>query len=336
MARSAKGPSMGPEPVLISRTQIDALYTILEAVAHALDTLQVPWILTGGSLLGSVRQHSILFTDDDVDLAIIGQDNHRRVAKQLPGLLGDEFQYAQNVWEGGDRVRWKRVSNVFVDVFVIREYADATALRAAIGRKANGQPQEDSYIEHVMTKIHNAANSQGDEETRYPCWHFAKRKAIELWPKEVYRRHELFPIQTHYTMGPIRNLPGPRTPVVLLQRAFGTDCFDVYYQSVGHGATSGAVQQEGSSVTSSAPSNTGNTSKLPPRVQPGGLWEQAPKTPLQPEHYIPIQPVARSRRRPTDHSQASLQDYLRTQMAEEARWMQQHTSVYHNDHHSDT
>ena len=60
-----RAPSMGPNPTLIGRTQVDALYTVLQAVVNALDSLEIPFIITGGSLLGAVRQHSILFCDDD-------------------------------------------------------------------------------------------------------------------------------------------------------------------------------------------------------------------------------------------------------------------------------
>ena len=101
-------PKLGPEPTLISRRQVDALYSILEAVTRGLDELGVPYILTGGSLLGAVRQHSILFCDDDVDLAIVetdtdGRSMYERARQQLPALLGDEYRYSARPWEGGGR-----------------------------------------------------------------------------------------------------------------------------------------------------------------------------------------------------------------------------------------
>ena len=65
---------MGPEPVLLCRKEVDALYETLQAVVNALIELNVDYIITGGSLLGAVRQHSILFCDDDIDMAIIDYD----------------------------------------------------------------------------------------------------------------------------------------------------------------------------------------------------------------------------------------------------------------------
>ena len=46
---------LGPEPVLISHKEVDALYETLEAVRAALRSLGVDYIVTGGSLLGAVR-----------------------------------------------------------------------------------------------------------------------------------------------------------------------------------------------------------------------------------------------------------------------------------------
>ena len=64
-------PKQGPEPTLLSRKEVDALYETFDVVRKALDKLDVDYIVTGGSLLGAIRQHSILFCDDDIDIAII-------------------------------------------------------------------------------------------------------------------------------------------------------------------------------------------------------------------------------------------------------------------------
>ena len=78
----------GPEPTLISRRQVDALYEVLLAVTGALNQLDIPYIVTGGSLLGAIRQHSILFCDDDIDLAILEEHNYERAKSQLQSILG--------------------------------------------------------------------------------------------------------------------------------------------------------------------------------------------------------------------------------------------------------
>ena len=91
--------ALGPEPTLISRKEVDALYETLAAVRAALDRLAVDYILTGGSLLGAVRQHSLLFCDDDIDVTIIdtidehGTTAYERVSQRLGTELGEDFSY---------------------------------------------------------------------------------------------------------------------------------------------------------------------------------------------------------------------------------------------------
>jgi hypothetical protein len=144
---------LGPDPVLICHKEVDALYEVLAAVCAALKKLGVDYIVTGGSLLGAVRQHSVLFCDDDIDIAIIDRPNsntYERVSKNLAELLGKEFMYAIRPWEGGDRVRLKRMSTVFLDLFTIRNYQTLDDLKEVIGVKKNGKLQSDEYVQGKM------------------------------------------------------------------------------------------------------------------------------------------------------------------------------------------
>jgi len=307
---------MGPEPVLLSRKQVDTLYDVLGVVKEALDSLKVPYVVTGGSLLGAVRQHSILFCDDDIDVAVIEskEGNYDNVRSKLQRLLGDDYSYTVKPWEGGDRIRRRSVSNVFVDLFCIREYTSEEELREVIAVKKNGQPQSEEYVTGIMETMQQAAVSQGETSPLFPCWHFDTRKAIELWPKEVYREHELFPLCENYNMGPLTNISGPRMPVLLLGRAFGPDCFEVYYQSHSHGRMADSSHHE---------ANGGN---LKPVVAAGGTWEGNEKMPLKEEHYVPMQPVSRAKRRPTLHNKERLLEYLQQQSGREASCLAQHES----------
>lgn len=187
---------MGPEPILLSRKEVDALYDTLEAVVTALKELGVEYIVTGGSLLGAIRQHSILFCDDDIDISIIERDGSRSyelASKNLQRLLGDNYVYSVRPWEGGDRIRPKKMPSVFVDLFVIRQYSSMNELLDVISVKKNGLPQPEDYIKSILTKIEDSAFSQGETAPLYPLWHFNTRKAVEMWPKEVYRGGRVVP-----------------------------------------------------------------------------------------------------------------------------------------------
>lgn len=317
----------GPDPTLISRRQVDALYEVLSAVTSALDQLDIPYILTGGSLLGAVRQHSILFCDDDIDLAILEEHNYERAKSQLQSILGINYTYSIRPWEGGDKVRLKICSNIFLDLFCIRRYSNFDDLNAVIGVKKNGESQSDDYIDGIVKTICKSLHSQCEivepsksatnhQELSCPIWHFNTRKAIELWPKEVYRDCELYPLTKNLKMGPVINLSGPHTPVRLLKRAFGEDCFNVYYQSMSHGESKSVVADKEASEEKKDDNNT-NT-QYPPHISVGGQWAHSTKTPLSEEQYIPMQSKSRAKRRFSMHCKKSLFEYLEHQTQQES------------------
>jgi cytidyltransferase-like protein len=319
--RQAQQQPMGPEPMLLSRKEMDALYETFCAIKKGLDELEIDYIVTGGSLLGAIRQHSILFCDDDIDIAIIGEESYDRVIKELPPLLGkSEYTYSVRPWEAGDRVRPKRMNSVFIDIFTLRSFDTIDDLRNLIGVKANGQAQSESYVQGIVDTIVECSTKQGESTPLCPFWQFNTRKAIEMWPKEAYRENELFPLNHSLKMGPLTDVKGPRMPVVLLKRAFGLDCFHVYYQSQSH-----KTQQQPSSIESISRSKSQqhqpNGSDLKPLTLTGGAWEGGIKTELQEEHYLPVMPTARAKRRLTNFGKEELTAYLEHQTLQEEEWM---------------
>ena len=348
-------PKMGPDPILLNRKEVDALYETLDAVRIALEALGVEYIVTGGSLLGSIRQHSILFCDDDIDIAIIekhrgkneikGDTAYDIVSQNLGRLLGDKFIYQIRPWEGGDKVRPKRYNTVFIDIFTLRRFDSFDELVDLIGIKKNGQPQNSEYIENIVKDIKECVFSQNERQLygvkdrnknqdQYdntasicPFWHFNTRKAIEMWRKEVYRHDELFPLCTNLKFGPLQNIKGPRMPVLLLRRAFGYDCFHVYYQSATHtkgmSKIDSLINKNNNQIIDSLEKGSKDETQkeLKPLILNGGNWENSKKLPLEDIHYLPMQPIARAKRRPTMHNREQLFKYLEFQEKEEKRWM---------------
>lgn len=322
---------IGPEPTILSRKEVDALYETLDAVRLALNSLGVDYIVTGGSLLGAVRQHSILFCDDDIDIAIIDvNDAYDRVLQYLPERLGSDYKYNPHAWEGGGQIRPKRMNNIFLDVFVLREYKTIQELTSIIGIKKNGMPQSPEYVQTILNIIQSSLDEKEEEENNddndadrqsmlFPLWHFATRKAIEMWPKEIYKPYELFPLTRDLKFGPLTDIQGPHTPVLLLKRAFGSDCFHVYYKSQSH------KQKEKNAhhveVMDHHISATTHPSPLVPVVANGGNWTMSEKANLLEEHYIPMQPILKSKRRYTLHCRESLFDYITIQGQKEESWI---------------
>jgi hypothetical protein len=350
----SKQMKMGPDPTMISRKEVDVLNDTLEAVKQALIELEVDYILTGGSLLGAVRQHSILFCDDDIDIAIIEKNKdesvYKKVSENLQRLLGNNFIYTIRPWEGGDRIRFKNMSTVFIDLFTIRCFDSMHDFLDLIGRKKNGTTQPDVYVQSILDKVQTSAFSQSETAPLFPMWHFNTRKAVEMWPKEVYREFELFPILQTYKFGSLTQLSGPRMPVLLLKRAFGEDCFRVYYQMKSSHKNSSACYKMSltSSPSSHSPSlalavetketnkrvtinhdydnysiTTSSSTQLSPIVLPGGTWEGGQKIALEDCQYLPIQPTLRAKRRYTLHDKERLFLYLYEQSQREMDIMKQ-------------
>lgn len=230
MPSSSSVPPLGPAPLLLNNKQISALYKTLKAIRDALKTLNVEWIVTGGSLLGAVRQEGMLFCDDDIDIAILSTESREKVRQSIQSKLGRDYHFKADAWEGGDRVRPRFCGDVFVDVFCLREYEDEDALREVLGKKKNGDDQPKDYVDGIVGKIRDCTSDGiGEHLPLFPCFHFATRKAIEMWPKEVYRNAELLPIRQDFRFGNVEDVGAPRCWRGLLERAFGRDCFEVYY-----------------------------------------------------------------------------------------------------------
>ena len=69
--------SSASRALLLQPAEVDALYDALDVLTRALAHLDIPFYLIAGSALGACRSRSILFCDDDVDIAIFECDYAR-------------------------------------------------------------------------------------------------------------------------------------------------------------------------------------------------------------------------------------------------------------------
>ena len=307
-------PHIGPEPLHLSRNEVDELYEMTSDVLAALSELSIPHVLIAGSLLGAVRQQSILFNDDDVDIAILldgdGDDvyMYERMKRWLPDVLARRarertaaeaaearrtghrhrkktasarYSFQHRPWPGCDRVRSSLQSRIWVDVFVMRRYDALEDLVQMVSTKDNGQDQQADYVKGITDALAACGAA-------FPLFHFDNRKAIELWPREYLLPDEVFPISTSYHFGPLTNVPGPAEPPVVqvLFRWFGEDCLTHYVRTVEHTRTKRGKQDIAQS------------------------WESGEKVPLTDDLYMPLQHSRRSKRVWTQHSRQRLEEYV--------------------------
>lgn len=71
------------------------LYYILEVVAKILDTHEIKYFLSDGTMLGAVRHNGFIPWDDDIDLTVRRKD-YNKILEILSTELNKDVFYIQN------------------------------------------------------------------------------------------------------------------------------------------------------------------------------------------------------------------------------------------------
>ena len=121
----------------------------------------------------------------------------------------------------------------------------------------------------------------------FPLYHFDRRKAIELWPREVYRPYELFPISRSYNMGPVIHICGPALPLTLLYRNFGKNCFHMYYIPTGSHHNNSQPNPHSSTKILSPPSLLLNMERCPSAMISNNNNDPNPMHTTTPSVHVP-------------------------------------------------
>lgn len=105
-------------PKLLSQKQIDELYRLMNVTDKVLTEKKIPYFISCGTLLGSVRNKGFITWDNDIDIGIFEKD-----LEKIP-TLSQEFQpfdiaikYDDKIW----RISSKKLDNIYIDIFPYSE-----------------------------------------------------------------------------------------------------------------------------------------------------------------------------------------------------------------------
>jgi phosphorylcholine metabolism protein LicD len=180
---------------LCHSTVILSLYQLLKDTDELLTANQVPYLITGGTLLGAVRHQGIIPWDDDIDIALPAEAQEQFIALipafkklgywVLPEIFGYRIVkpvHPSLVWQWmGKTYFWKMIC---LDVFTLVRNND----------KAEGY--------------------------------------LPLWPNDYFYLHEIYPLK-RYRFGALW-VQGPQKATPYLDRSYGTEWNTVAYRQTSH------------------------------------------------------------------------------------------------------
>jgi hypothetical protein len=167
--------------------KVNRIYDLLQQVTCELDRNNIDYIITSGTLLGSVRQQGMIPWDDDADITIIMKDheNPTQIKQKVLDCLKVLNKNNINSYE-------HQVGNILIAHF-------------------NNTP---SCVDIFFLQRTNEDSSSFGGKTPYRYLTPFDTK----YPNEYYFYNEIFPIK-EYTFGPII-LKGPNNPYDFLERTY--------------------------------------------------------------------------------------------------------------------
>ena len=123
------------------------LKSMLPDLLKILDKYNIKNFITAGTLLGYKRNKKIIPWDDDIDIAIIDEDNIKEKFENIKNELKNENKYYISECSFGYKFNLKDDENVFIDLFIYKQKGDKFLLNQIVGII---WPNEFYFIEDVF------------------------------------------------------------------------------------------------------------------------------------------------------------------------------------------
>lgn len=166
-------------------SSVNRIYDLLQQVTCELDRNNIKYIITSGTLLGSVRHNGMIPWDDDSDVSIVMNDDDDIIKTKQTVL--DCLKVLDN---NNINSYEHSVGNILVSHFY----------------------NTSSCVDIFFLKATNEISENGDKIYRY------LEPFDTKYPNEYYLHNEIFPIR-EYNFGPII-LKGPNNPIDFLDRTY--------------------------------------------------------------------------------------------------------------------
>jgi len=130
--RSSRKPSRDDPVLALDQETLNDIHGLLKNTMEGLRKLDMPFYVTGGTLIGAVLWNGLMIYDDDLDMTVMWEDRSKlwgqtfvdemdKLGLEVFYLRGSSENFATR--EGGAvRLRWKGKVFPTCDIFVTKEY----------------------------------------------------------------------------------------------------------------------------------------------------------------------------------------------------------------------